>query len=64
MKLGDKVRFVPHFDRNECGVPVTARVVYIHRSHSYFTAEWMENGNTFRESFKMSQIGQAVQVYE
>lgn len=67
--VGMKVCFVPYFlddkksalkDRREAAV--TAEVAYINWEHRYFTAEWTEGGNTFRESFKFHEIGKNVTV--
>lgn len=40
----------------------TGRIVYINWKHKYFTVEFKCGDTMQRESFKFSQIGQAVKV--
>ncbi len=65
--LGKRALFVPWalLDKNgghttEHGGLVTGTVTYVNDKHSYFTATYSFYGETFRESFKFSQIDKDV----
>ena len=66
--IGMKVRFSPSWAFKErpgerISAQVTGKVVYINWEHKYFTAEYDCAAVKQRESFKFSDIGQAVTVY-
>lgn len=69
IKKGMKVRFVPafvpgalHWKEPDPSERVTGTVVYINWEHKYFTVEFKCGDTMQRESFKVSQIGQAVKI--
>lgn len=65
--LGKRALFIPWalLDKNggktgDCGGYVTGKITYINEKHSYFTVTYNFYSETFRESFKFSQIGKDV----
>lgn len=68
--LGKRATFVPLVLTNANGgltgkgdvSTVTGVVVYVNETHKYFTIAYQFYGETFRESFKFSQIGKEVTI--
>lgn len=67
--LGKKASFIPcaltdNRSGNTCeyGITVTGTITYVNEEHNYFTITYQLYGETFRESFKPSQIGKEVTV--
>lgn len=60
--------FIPSFVPSEVSqeeqkaLRVRGRIVYVNYAHKYFTVEWEDGGNTFRESFNFSDCGKSVRV--
>ena len=68
VKVGQKARFAPlayvqSFGSNDCrGKYVTGTVVYVNEQNQWFSVEY--NNPKLRTSFKFSQIGTDVKLYE
>lgn len=67
--LGKRALFIPWalLDKNggktsDHGGYVTGKITYVNEKHGYFTATYNFYGETFRESFKFSQIDKDVIV--
>ena len=67
--LGKKVSFIPCAFTDARGVgkagyqvTATGTVTYVNEEHDYFTITYQMYGETFRESFKSSQIGKDVTI--
>ena len=61
--IGKKAIFIPWalLDKNGgktsgYGKPITGVITYVNEDHSYFMVTYQLFGETFRESFKLSQI--------
>lgn len=71
INIGIKMSFVPSWNegRNDDEATtrektVTGRVVYVDRAHKKFTVKYSCGGVQMKETFKMSDIGQAIHRVE
>lgn len=68
--IGQKMRFIPHWNRNEHDdeatkreKTVTGKVIYVDRDHKKFTVKYNSRGGTpMKETFKFSQIGEDIHI--
>lgn len=65
--IGQKMRFIPHFNINEHDdeeakreKTVTGKVIYVNRQHKQFTVKYNCGGTEQKETFKLSEIGKNV----
>ena len=68
--IGQKMRFVPYWNKSEHDdeatkreKTITGKVVYINRDHRTFTVEYSaRGGNKQKETFQFSQIGEDIHI--
>ena len=66
--IGQKMRFVPYWYKNEKDTPeeaerrtITGKVIYVNRDHKQFTGKYTCcGGPQMKETFKFSQIGKDI----
>ena len=65
--IGMKVRFIPSYDDSPCFTPedrrrhaITGKVAWINWEHKTFGVEFQCGKDKMQETFKMSQLGEAV----
>lgn len=69
INIGQKVRFIPHWDKNIHDPEevirmktVTGKVIYVDRAHRTFTVKYSCGGTVQKETFKLSDIDNEVFV--
>ena len=69
--IGTRVHFVPFIEDTrprtineirDARRKASGTVIYINKPHKYFTVEFNWHGQKMRESFKLCDIGEAVEV--
>lgn len=69
IELGQKVRFVPHWNKSTVddratirAKTITGKVIYVNHQNSNFTVEYSCGGPAQRETFKFFDIGKEMHI--
>lgn len=67
--IGQKMRFIPHWDKGGNDTPeekrektVTGKVIYVDRAHRKFTVKYPCGGTELKETLKLTDIGKEIFV--